>query len=235
MLKLPLSDRLLACCRFVRPGDRVADVGCDHGYLGIHLLLSGTASSVLAGDVRVKPLEKARINGAKYGVQDKMQFFLSDGVQKMPHDFDTMVCAGMGGDTMVSILYHAPWLRDPHYRLILQCQTKNHILRRYLSENGWEIQEEEALRDGHFLYTIMVVAYTGNCDTLTPGQYFLPPALLAHKSREVSEHYARMLKMIRMSVLNRGEDADPVMKQAMTELENLAENPDFQWLKEVTL
>ena len=30
-MKLPLSDRLAACCAFVRPGDRVADVGCDHG------------------------------------------------------------------------------------------------------------------------------------------------------------------------------------------------------------
>ena len=36
-MKLPLSNRLLTCCQFVRPGDRVADIGCDHGYLGIHL------------------------------------------------------------------------------------------------------------------------------------------------------------------------------------------------------
>ena len=34
-MKIPLSDRLLACCSFVRRGDRVADVGCDDGYLGI--------------------------------------------------------------------------------------------------------------------------------------------------------------------------------------------------------
>ena len=34
-VKIPLSNRLLACCGYVKPGDRVADVGCDHGYLGI--------------------------------------------------------------------------------------------------------------------------------------------------------------------------------------------------------
>jgi hypothetical protein len=37
-MRIPLSDRLASCCRFVNPGDRVADIGCDHGYLGIYLL-----------------------------------------------------------------------------------------------------------------------------------------------------------------------------------------------------
>ena len=54
-MKLPLSDRLAACCRFVHPGDRVADVGCDHGYLSIHLLQTGIASHVYASDVRKVP------------------------------------------------------------------------------------------------------------------------------------------------------------------------------------
>ena len=47
-MKLPLSKRLLACCDFVTPGDRVADVGCDHGYLSIFLVKNGIASSVIA-------------------------------------------------------------------------------------------------------------------------------------------------------------------------------------------
>ena len=36
-MKLPISRRLLLCAALVPPGARVADVGCDHGYLGIHL------------------------------------------------------------------------------------------------------------------------------------------------------------------------------------------------------
>ena len=35
-MKLPISDRLLACANFVGRGNRVADIGCDHGYLSIH-------------------------------------------------------------------------------------------------------------------------------------------------------------------------------------------------------
>ena len=58
-MKAPISNRLLACCDYIAPGDRVADVGCDHGYLGIHLLLTGLASRVIAADIRPGPLECA--------------------------------------------------------------------------------------------------------------------------------------------------------------------------------
>ena len=37
-MKIPLSKRLEAACKFVKPGDRVADIGCDHGFLGIYVL-----------------------------------------------------------------------------------------------------------------------------------------------------------------------------------------------------
>ena len=49
-MKLPISDRLLACAGFVKKGDRVADIGCDHGYLSIHLLTQGIAKSCIASE-----------------------------------------------------------------------------------------------------------------------------------------------------------------------------------------
>ena len=58
-MKIPLSDRLLACCNYVNRGDRVADVGCDHGYLGIYLLTNGIAKSVIESDVAEGPLQSA--------------------------------------------------------------------------------------------------------------------------------------------------------------------------------
>ena len=72
----PLSHRLAACCQFVRPGDRVADVGCDHGYLGIYLLQKNIAASVIASDVALQPLASARENARKYGVEKKISFHL---------------------------------------------------------------------------------------------------------------------------------------------------------------
>ena len=51
-MKLPISKRLLCCASLVPQGARVADVGCDHGYLSIHLLREHIAATVAAMDLR---------------------------------------------------------------------------------------------------------------------------------------------------------------------------------------
>ena len=228
-MKLPISDRLLACCRFINPGDRVADIGCDHGYLGIYLLKNRIASHVIAADINEGPLNAAVINREKFGVRDKMQFFLSDGVRGIPREFDTMVCAGMGGDTMISILEASPWLKDKKYRMILQCQSKRPELRKYLSENGWFIREETVLREGKFLYTVMDVAYGPRLE-LTAGGCHFPPALLKNPSPDLAAFYRWVVGGLKMIVDNQGEKAHPFKVQALEELTNLPE--ELSWLKE---
>lgn len=198
-MKLPVSSRLLACAGFVRRGSRVADVGCDHGYLTIHLLTEGIASSVIASDINEQPLQSAMRNARKFGVQNKIRFFLSDGVRSIPRDFDDLVCAGMGADTMIHILESAPWLRDGKYRLILQCQSKTPMLRRYLSENGWRIYEETVLRDGRFLYTVMAIIWQPDYPKLTQGEWYFPPALLENPSKEVSAYYRWVVDGLRIA------------------------------------
>ena len=217
-----LSPRLFQCAKLVNVGDRVADVGCDHGYLGIYLLQNEIASFVYAGDVNEGPLQSAILNAKRYGVNDKISFYLSDGVKNMPRDFDTLVCAGMGADTMISVLDAAPWLRDSQYRLILQCQSKIHTLRKYLSENGWQIIGETVLRDGRFLYTVMEIIYQPGC-TLTPGQWYFPPALLRQHTPELAEYYRQLIFRLERAVTGQKENADPIMVQALQELKNLSE------------
>ena len=216
-MKIPLSSRLQACCDFVKPGDRVADIGCDHGYLGIYLLKNGIARQVIAADINKGPLESAIRNSEKFGVRDKMTFYLSDGVRNIPQEFDTLVCAGMGGDTMISILEAAPWLKSQQYRLILQCQSKNGLLRRYLSENGWRIQQELVIRDGKFLYPVTEILWQPG-ELLTPGQCYFPPALKDNPEDVRKAYWDYVVKGLENIVLNRKDAADPFAVQALEEL-----------------
>ena len=215
----PISKRLLACCDLVHPGDRVADIGCDHGYLAIYLLQNHIASGVIASDIKPQPLAAAKRNAAKYAVTENITFHLSDGVQSIPRDFDTMICAGMGGDTMVSILENAPWLADTRYRLILQCQSKTPMLRKYLSENGWCIRQERVLKDGRFLNTVMEVLYAPST-ALTPGQCYLPPALFVNPTEYLQDYCARVIAELEKIVSAQKENADPYQIQALSELKN---------------
>lgn len=228
-MTITLSRRLQEICRFIHPNDRVADVGCDHGYLGIYLLKNQIASHVIASDIREGPLSAAIFNSEKYGVRDRMQFFLSDGVKSIPRDFDVLVCAGMGGDTMITILEAAPWLKDNRYRLVLQCQSKRPELRRYFSENGWMIREESVVRDGRFLYTVMEVIPCPGM-VLTPGGCHFPPALLKNPGPELPAFYRWVVGGLKKIVDNQADQADPFKREALQELSHLPE--ELAWLKE---
>ena len=198
-MKVPLSARLLTCCNYVNQGDRVADIGCDHGYLGIHLLKSGVAQSIIAADINQQPLHSATVNATKFGVRDKMRFFLSNGVVSIPRDFDTLVCAGMAADTMISILTAAPWLKSAQYRLILQCQSKTPMLRRFLREQGWSIRRESLAKDGKFVYSVMEVVFE---PTEAPAlwEHYISKALLEDASPLLPEYYDRIFQGLRLNV-----------------------------------
>ena len=228
-MKRPISDRLLACAGFIRPGDRVADIGCDHGYLAIHALTTGLASSVIAADIGEGPLQSALHNAVKYGVRDKIEFYLSDGVRNIPRDFDTLVCAGMGGDTMIHILQSAPWLRKRQYRMILQCQSKTPMLRSYLSEIGWRITEEAVLRDGRFLYTVMEVVWEPDYPQLTAAECYFPPALLKKPGADLPAYYQWVIRGLEIATEHQN---DGEKKRILAALKAMTEDPALAFLKE---
>jgi len=217
-MEFNLSPRLLLCSQFVRPGDRVADVGCDHGYLGIYLLKQNIAANVYASDINQGPLSSAVRNAQKYQVEDRISFYLSAGVKSVPQDFDTLICAGMGADTIISILEDAPWLQNDKYRLILQCQSKTPLLRSYLWKKGWDIRQEKAVRDGRFVYTVMEVLHSPFVPS-SAAQLYFSPALSLEQTEEAKEYLDRTLRMLRLSVDGKGEKADKNELEALKQLE----------------
>lgn len=223
-MKIPISPRLLTCAGFVRPGDRVADIGCDHGYLSIYLLENAIAASCIAADVRPAPLASAVRNAEKFGVSQGITFCLSDGVRAIPRDFDTLVCAGMGGDTMIHILEDAPWLMDSRYRLILQCQSKRPELRRYLSDRGYAITRETLVRDGRFLYPVMEVTYRPG-PALSEAETYITPALWEDGSPLLPDFLAHVLGGIRKAAQYAPSQARLLEELEKASSEYQSENP----------
>lgn len=229
-MKLPISKRLLCCASMVQPGSRVADIGTDHGYLGIYLLQSGAARHVIACDLRKDPLENARRNAKLFGVDGEMELRLSDGLEKiLPDEVDTVVMAGMGGDLIQRILSQCPWRKREGLQFILQPQSAGNVLRRWLCEDGFEIRREEPVQDGHFLYTVMAIRQ-GAPSPLTPGMEYASPALLASKSPLVGTYLARVENALQETVrgLTNAEKQRPerlaYFGQALLEIQEMRKN-----------
>ena len=153
---MQLSGRLRRIADFIRPGDRIIDVGTDHAYIPIWLLLQDPDATAVATDIRPGPLQRARADAEFYGVADRLKLLLCDGLALCaPEDADTVILAGMGGETMIGILAAAPWTREK--RLILQPQTKQDELRAWLGENGCAITDAALAYDTGRIYLVWCV------------------------------------------------------------------------------
>lgn len=160
---MKLSNRLERILSFVEEGDAVADVGCDHGFAAIELVSRGIASKVSALDVNRDPLEKARENAARAGVMEKIGFYLSDGLEKLPEgEADTVIIAGMGGMLMSRIISDTPKAVMKGIRkLILSPQSEQSHFRHFLADNGFEIEDEALIYEDNKFYPVILAKNTG--------------------------------------------------------------------------
>ena len=154
---LVLQPRLHAIADLVPDGARLVDVGTDHGFIPVNLLLAERIFSAIASDIGAAPLDHARRTADKYDVTSQMDFRLCDGLSAIRSDeVDTIVIAGMGGDNIASILSAAPWTKDGAL-LLLQPMSKAEVLRRYLPENGYKVVAEQLVADKGVIYPILSV------------------------------------------------------------------------------
>ena len=94
-MKLELSPRLGAIAGLVPEGcGCLADIGTDHGYVPVSLLLEGRVWRAVAADIGAPPLEHARRTAARYGVTDQIDFRLGDGLSVLrPGEAEAIVIA----------------------------------------------------------------------------------------------------------------------------------------------
>ena len=169
MYHIKLSTRLQTIADFVPNGSKCADIGTDHGYIPVYLVQNGKCSSVIASDIRKGPIESAVRSGQYYGVDDKIRYICAPGLDGiLKGEVDTIIIAGMGGETIIQILQNAPWL-DKSITLILQPQSKIDLLQRYLSLRGFVPDKAKLVKDACKLY----IAFTATVSDEVCDDYFL--------------------------------------------------------------
>ncbi len=158
-MMIQLSKRLEAIARMVTPGNRLVDVGCDHGYLPIALTLRKIIPSAIAMDVRPGPLERARENVSAYGLNPYIETRLSDGLKALePGEGDSLSIAGMGGPLMERILTENLEVSRSFREMILQPQSEVCRFRKFLLTEGFGIiQEDMVLEDGKYYFIVKAV------------------------------------------------------------------------------
>lgn len=163
-----LDKRLRVCAEMVE-GEYVCDIGTDHGYLPAYLLSCGKCTRAAAADIREKPLAAAKATFEREGLSDRASLFLSDGLKNVPLDGVTdIVIAGMGGELISKILDCCEDVNTCGANFVFQPMTRAAVLRKYLADNGFEVNREKGVCDGGFAYSVMKCRYTGKTYALSP-------------------------------------------------------------------
>ena len=199
-IKAPiLTPRLASAANFVRKGAFMADVGTDHAYLPIALVISGQVAGAVASDINEGPYLRALANVKNHLLENKISVLHTaglNGIEKFAPT-DIVIC-GMGGELIASIINDAPWTKSSSVRLVLQPMTHSEILRKYLLDNGFKIIDENLAKEEK-IYEIICAEYTGATE-----EYSYAELLLGKKNierggelcRSLVENYLALLKRI---------------------------------------
>ena len=161
MKLIKLSGRLKAIADLVEKGASLADIGTDHGYLPVYLAQNNITKKIIATDISEASLESARRSVNKYKTAKAITLVVTPGLKGITiDDVDTIVIAGMGGETILGILKNAPWTKHKNVTLILQPQSKADLLCRFLYDNEYNIKTTKLIFDKRKQYMLILSSGT---------------------------------------------------------------------------
>lgn len=204
---IKISNRLCACLSIIREGKRLCDVGCDHGYAPAYLVSSGKIPSAVACDINQGPLESCKRLVADMELEDKIKCVLSNGLENInENEVDDILIAGMGGELIADILSKCSWIKNKH--IILNPMTHPEIARKWLYDNGFEIDKDIIVKDGRHYYSIFDASFTGEIKQREEYEYFLGN-IKDFSNREYFEHLICYLKNKQRG----GEDCSEIIRK----------------------
>lgn len=197
---MKLVGRLAALAACVPQGARIADIGTDHAYLPIELVKKDIVAFAVAGDVHNGPYKAAKEHVEDLSLEGKISVRLGDGLAVLsPLEVDTVVIAGMGGQTIIEILKNQCEIVRSLKRLILQPMVGAATVRRWLCANDWYVLEEQLVQEEGRLYEI-IVAEQGKCPYYEPVMYEIGEKLWNDKSPLLILHIDQLISQAKRIV-----------------------------------
>ncbi|MGG5358593.1 MULTISPECIES: tRNA (adenine(22)-N(1))-methyltransferase [unclassified Enterococcus] len=220
MNHLELSKRLEKVGEFVPEAARLADIGSDHAYLPVALMLKGKITFAVAGEVVQGPFDSAQKQVRKNGLEEKIIVRLADGLAAIkPEDqINAVTIAGMGGSLIKDILEAGKKDRlSGKERLILQPNIGERTLRIWLQENSYQIIDEVILEENKKIYEIITAEKTDVPIDYTEEELMFGPILLKEKSSVFAQKWQRELQQ-RKAVVAQMEQASKKPNERLQEI-----------------
>ncbi len=147
-----LSLRLKKIVSLLDSQDKVVDIGCDHGYLGIYAIREKLVKSIILTDIKESALSMARKNVKNSNLD--IPLIVSDGLNNInASDINTVVVSGMGTSTILHILNNKEKLVNVP-KLILQSNNNLDTLREEVTKLGYQLIDEITVNDNNIWYVI---------------------------------------------------------------------------------
>jgi len=224
-----LSKRLETVGRFVPEAARLADIGSDHAYLPVALMLKGKIDFAVAGEVVKGPFESAKRQVSKNGLSERIEVRLANGLDAIEKQdqINAITIAGMGGSLIRDILESGRQNQrlSGKERLILQPNIGEKTLRAWLKENNYQIIAEEILEENKKIYEIIVAEKKEQPIEYSEKELMFGPHLLAEKNAIFLAKWQRELKQ-REVILEQ-------LKNASEQNRHETIQQEVEWIKEV--
>ena len=208
------NKRIEAISQLIDNDESVIDIGCDHGFLAKMLRTKGNNKLIICSDNKIGPLNNARNNLIGY---DNINFELTDGVDNIDTVCDVCVLAGMGHNTVISIIENNEDYFRNCKKIIIQVNSVVGQMRQYLSNHKFQIIDECMVYDYKY-YQIMVVK--SGQQQLNELQIEFGPVLLEKKGDVFLQCYQKQLSHFQ-SLLSSLPENHPDRSQLSKKIEQI--------------
>lgn len=181
-------DRLETITDLSRKFSSIADIGCDHGQVGVELIKNYGLEKIINTDISEKCLKKADELFKLAGITDFYDGRVGDGLNPLKKsEVECVIIAGMGGDLIVDILSDDIDKTLSFDNYIIQPMTNPDKVRKKFIELGYGIKKDLCVVEDKKFY--FVIEFSLDLEKTKLDDYYYTKTLL----RDSKDNYKLFL------------------------------------------